>query len=395
MSTASGTQAEAVTPAPMTASQIAAAGITYPPIDELLTHDQLQVRAVDLRGQAGPADQRLLRPAGRGPARVRRAAGRAAAQGEAAVDRAARDQRRPARAHRRRVTDLCAGSGTVTASTSASGPSARGSCSGSAAASPPTSPARCCVGCARPAPMSPSCPTAVRAEFRRRRHLGGAVRPPGGHRRVHRRSRRSPTSPPVSTPTWWWSRPATADLLARAAAGRADDLLTATLLVTRAPVLMAPAMHTEMWTHPATVGQRGDPARPRRHRARSGRRPADRRRLRRRPAARARAHRRPGRCCCCAGPTRCPATWPVGASWSPPAVPGSRSTRSATWATGRPAAGLRACAGRRRPRRRGDPGRRRMSRWPSRPASPSSRCTDARDLQLAMTELTRRRRTRW
>ena len=47
--------------------------------------------------------------------------------------------------------------------------------------------------------------------------------------------------------------PATADLLARAAAGRADDLLTATLLVTRAPVLMAPAMHTEMWTHPATV----------------------------------------------------------------------------------------------------------------------------------------------
>ncbi|MEJ7651208.1 MAG: bifunctional phosphopantothenoylcysteine decarboxylase/phosphopantothenate--cysteine ligase CoaBC [Nakamurella sp.] len=47
--------------------------------------------------------------------------------------------------------------------------------------------------------------------------------------------------------------PATADLIARAAAGRADDLLTATLLVTRAPVLLAPAMHTEMWTHPATV----------------------------------------------------------------------------------------------------------------------------------------------
>jgi phosphopantothenoylcysteine decarboxylase/phosphopantothenate--cysteine ligase len=47
--------------------------------------------------------------------------------------------------------------------------------------------------------------------------------------------------------------PATADLLARAATGRADDLLTATLLVTRAPVLVAPAMHTEMWQHPATV----------------------------------------------------------------------------------------------------------------------------------------------
>jgi phosphopantothenoylcysteine decarboxylase/phosphopantothenate--cysteine ligase len=46
--------------------------------------------------------------------------------------------------------------------------------------------------------------------------------------------------------------PATADLLARAAAGRADDLLTATLLTARCPVLLAPAMHTEMWEHPAT-----------------------------------------------------------------------------------------------------------------------------------------------
>ena len=46
--------------------------------------------------------------------------------------------------------------------------------------------------------------------------------------------------------------PATADLLARAAAGRSDDLLTATLLTARCPVLYAPAMHTEMWEHPAT-----------------------------------------------------------------------------------------------------------------------------------------------
>jgi phosphopantothenoylcysteine decarboxylase / phosphopantothenate---cysteine ligase len=46
--------------------------------------------------------------------------------------------------------------------------------------------------------------------------------------------------------------PATADLLARAAAGMADDLLTATLLTARCPVLYAPAMHTEMWEHPAT-----------------------------------------------------------------------------------------------------------------------------------------------
>ena len=46
--------------------------------------------------------------------------------------------------------------------------------------------------------------------------------------------------------------PATADLLARAAHGLADDLLTNTLLTARCPVVMAPAMHTEMWLHPAT-----------------------------------------------------------------------------------------------------------------------------------------------
>lgn len=46
--------------------------------------------------------------------------------------------------------------------------------------------------------------------------------------------------------------PATADLLARAASGRADDLLGAALLVARCPVLLVPAMHTEMWLHPAT-----------------------------------------------------------------------------------------------------------------------------------------------
>ncbi len=46
--------------------------------------------------------------------------------------------------------------------------------------------------------------------------------------------------------------PATADLLARAASGRADDLLTNVLLTASCPVLMVPAMHTEMWQHPAT-----------------------------------------------------------------------------------------------------------------------------------------------
>jgi phosphopantothenoylcysteine decarboxylase/phosphopantothenate--cysteine ligase len=46
--------------------------------------------------------------------------------------------------------------------------------------------------------------------------------------------------------------PATADLLARAATGRADDLLTNVLLTAHCPVVFAPAMHTEMWLHPAT-----------------------------------------------------------------------------------------------------------------------------------------------
>ncbi len=45
--------------------------------------------------------------------------------------------------------------------------------------------------------------------------------------------------------------PATARLLGKYAAGISDDLLSATLLATRAPVLVAPAMHTEMWEHPA------------------------------------------------------------------------------------------------------------------------------------------------
>jgi phosphopantothenoylcysteine decarboxylase / phosphopantothenate---cysteine ligase len=46
--------------------------------------------------------------------------------------------------------------------------------------------------------------------------------------------------------------PATADVMARAAAGQSGDLLTAVLLTARCPVIFAPAMHTEMWEHPAT-----------------------------------------------------------------------------------------------------------------------------------------------
>src|SRR5918999_1952421 len=45
--------------------------------------------------------------------------------------------------------------------------------------------------------------------------------------------------------------PATARLIGSYAAGISDDLLTATLLATRSPVVVCPAMHTEMWEHPA------------------------------------------------------------------------------------------------------------------------------------------------
>lgn len=47
--------------------------------------------------------------------------------------------------------------------------------------------------------------------------------------------------------------PATADLLARAAQGRCDDLLSTILLATRAQILVAPAMNVQMWAHPATL----------------------------------------------------------------------------------------------------------------------------------------------
>ena len=47
--------------------------------------------------------------------------------------------------------------------------------------------------------------------------------------------------------------PATADLLARVAAGRTDDLLTNSILATKAPILFVPAMHPQMWSNPATV----------------------------------------------------------------------------------------------------------------------------------------------
>jgi phosphopantothenoylcysteine decarboxylase / phosphopantothenate---cysteine ligase len=117
--------------------------------------------------------------------------------------------------------------------------------------------------------------------------------------------------------------PASADLLARAASGRADDLLTATLLTARCPVLFAPAMHTEMWEHPATQ--------------------ANVRTLRDRgavvldPAV--------GRL---TGASTSP-TSPADTSWCPQAAPASRSTPCGSSATGRAASRVTPSPARRPP----------------------------------------------
>ena len=153
--------------------------------------------------------------------------------------------------------------------------------------------------------------------------------------------------------------PATADLLARAAAGMAGDLLTATLLTARCPVLYAPAMHTEMWEHPATqanvalLRRRGaivlEPAVGRLTGADSGAgrlpEPAEIFAVATRLLARGRAGRR-------RAVTRCGRTWPAAAWWCPRAAPGRRSTRCGSSATGPPG--------------------RRGTRWPARrsPAAP-------------------------
>ena len=67
--------------------------------------------------------------------------------------------------------------------------------------------------------------------------------------------------------------PATADFIARMAAGMADDLLAAVVLATRAPVLLAPAMNVNMWTNPVTQANLTPVARPGGRRARHDGRP--------------------------------------------------------------------------------------------------------------------------
>ena len=206
-------------------------------------------------------------------------------------------------------------------------------------------------------------PTAAALEFVGAPDLGGAVRQAGLHRGVDRRPRGAARADRPVAPTWSSSRPATADLLAKAAHGLADDLLTNTLLTARCPVVFAPAMHTEMWEHPATqanvatLRERGclviEPAEGRLTGTDTGKgRLPDPAEIFERLPRGARPR-----------PASAPSTWPAGTSWSPPAAPASTSTRCASSATA-----PRAC---------------RATRWPAPPppaaprspwSPPTSRC---------------------
>ena len=298
-------------------------GITNPPDRRPARPGELEVRAGDLRGQARPPDQRLLLAARRGPAGVRRPAGRAGRRG------------------RSRCRSPCARSRPACSSTPRASSNRRrwarprraGAARGGRRHRRLQERASCCGGSPRPGTRCGCCPPRPR--------WSSSARPP---------SRRCPGSrcTPACSPTCPRCRtsrlgqqadlvvvaPATADLLARAAHGRADDLLTATLLTARCPVLMAPAMHTEMWLHPATrdnvalLRSRGVVV----HGARV--RPADRRRHRPRPAARSRSRSPSWPGCCWSGRRRCRATWPAGGWSCPRAAPGSRWTRCGSSATG-------------------------------------------------------------
>src|SRR5204862_7906121 len=171
-----------------------------------------------------------LQPARRGPAGVRRAAGGDHSPGEAAVDRDARDQLRPAgRRADRGVTPPAVVLGV------SGGIAAYKACelvrlfteSGHRVRVVPTAAALRFVGAPTWAALSGRQVTT---------EVWDDV-----HEVPHVRLGQGADLVVVA--------PATADLLAKAAHGRADDLLTSTLLTARCPVLYVPAMHTEMWEH--------------------------------------------------------------------------------------------------------------------------------------------------
>ena len=233
-----------------------------PRIEELLSKVDSKFTPGDAGRAAGPADQLLLRPARRGPRLHRAAAGHLGGP-QAAVDRLRGDRRRQDRAVRDRARRARrrAGRRRGRATPPVSRPTSRtdrherspgaASSSASPAASPPTRRSRSAVAWSTPAPTSRPVMTEGATALRRarppsRRWPPSRCRPRCGTRQPHpahparpgrRRHRGAPGHGPAA------GRPTPP--------GCSDDLLTATLLATRAPVVVCPAMHTEMWEHPA------------------------------------------------------------------------------------------------------------------------------------------------
>src|SRR5690606_23430493 len=211
---------------------------------------RLQVRPGDLGRQARAPDQLLLRAAQRGSARVRGPARRDRAAGEAAVDRDARDQRRPAdRGARGGLTLLAPREPVDELGEGGLGVRIVLGVAGGIAAYKAALLLRLLREAGHdvrvvPTPAALEFVGAVTWEALSGRPVTTSVFE-GADAVEHVRIGREADLVVVA--------PATADLLARAAAGLADDLLTATLLTATCLVLMAPAMHTEMWHHPATV----------------------------------------------------------------------------------------------------------------------------------------------
>ena len=276
---------------------------------------RLQVPPGHAGGPPGPPDQLVLRPARRrprpdGPAaghlggpqaavdrlrgdrrrqdRLRRARPRSAGRGgELAAVEAARRRRRPTPTAESHASDAC----------SPGGASSSGSPAGIAAYKAIEVCRRLVDAGAHVAPVM----TEGAERFVGRDHLLGPGLRAGAHVAVRRR-RPDPAHParPGGRPRG--GGPATARLLGAYAAGISDDLLTATLLATRAPVVVCPAMHTEMWEHPAVQDNLATLRRRGVHVVEPEVGPPGRRRRRRRPPGRARATSWPPSSRCSAPP---------------------------------------------------------------------------------------------
>src|SRR6185436_4677816 len=222
---------------------------------------RLQVHARDALGQARPRDQLLLQPAGRGSGRVRAASGGDLVAEQAPVDRAGgdrrgQDQRRAAGRGRDQVTDRPEpprdrGPKEARVTTERSALGGRrvllGVTGGIAAY-------KACVlvrlmrlrGADVQVVMTRSAERfvgpATFAALSDHRVYTDLWDEPGEV--LHVRLARDADAVVVA--------PATANTIARLASGIADDLLTSTLLEARAPMLLAPAMHSGMWEHAAT-----------------------------------------------------------------------------------------------------------------------------------------------